>query len=81
MKSFGKGIIQGVIPVGNKGAGYQMTVAQYFTPKGDAVHKIGITPDYEVPLPEGDNGMYTFADTVHDIQLNKALEVMKEALK
>ena len=81
VKSFGKGIIQGVIPVGNKGAGYQMTVAQYFTPKGDAVHKIGITPDYEVPLPEGDNGMYTFADTVHDIQLNKALEVMKEALK
>ena len=81
VKSFGKGIIQGVYPVGSKGAGYQMTIAQYFTPKGTAVHKIGITPDYEVPLPEGDNGMYTFADTEHDVQLIKAIEVMKEALQ
>ena len=81
VKSFGKGIIQGVFTVGDKGAGYQMTVAQYFTPKGSAVHKIGIEPDYEVPLPEGDNGMYDFADTEHDIQLNKAIEVMKETLK
>ena len=81
VESFGKGIIQGVYPVGNNGAGYQMTIAQYFTPKGSAVHKIGITPDYEVPLPEGDNGMYAFADTVNDIQLAKAVEVMKEALE
>ena len=81
VKSFGKGIIQGVFPVGDKGAGYQMTIAQYFTPNGSAVHKIGITPDHEVPLPEGDNGMYTFADTEHDVQLMKALEVMKEALQ
>ena len=81
VKSFGKGIIQGVYPVGEKGAGFQMTVAQYFTPNGSAVHKIGITPDYEVPLPEGDKGMYTFADAEHDIQLKKALEVMREALQ
>ncbi len=81
VKSFGKGIIQEVLNVGREGAGFQMTIAQYFTPKGSEVHKIGITPDYEVPLPEGDNGMYTFADTVHDVQLVKALDVMKEALK
>ena len=59
----------------------QVTIAQYFTPKGTAVHKIGITPDYEVPLPEGDKGMYSFADTEHDVQLIKAIEVMKERLK
>ena len=81
VKSFGKGIIQGVFPVGDKGAGFQMTIAEYFTPKGTEIHKIGITPDYEVPLPEGDHGMYDFADTEHDVQLNKALEVMKEALQ
>ena len=80
VKSYGKGIIQGVFPVGTNGAGYQMTIAQYFTPNGSAVHKIGITPDYEVPLPEGDNGMYGFADQEHDIQLRKAVEVMKEIL-
>lgn len=81
VKSFGKGIIQGVFPVGDKGAGYQMTIAQYFTPGGSAVHKIGITPDYEVQLPEGDNGMYSFADMERDVQLIKAVEVMKEALQ
>ena len=80
VKSFGKGIIQQVFNVGNKGAAFQMTIAQYYTPSGQAVHGIGITPDYEVPLPEGDNGMYDFADTEHDIQLKKALEVMKERL-
>ena len=80
VKSYGKGIIQGVFPVGNKGAGYQMTIAQYFTPGGSAVHKVGITPDYEVPLPEGDNGSYEFADRKNDVQLIKAIEVMDELL-
>ena len=81
VKSFGKGIIQGVYPIGDKGAGYQMTIAQYFTPKGQAVHKEGITPEYIVELPEGDNGMYDFADTEKDVQLKKAVEVTKEKLQ
>ncbi len=81
VKSFGKGIIQAVIDLGDEGAGYQMTVAEYYTPKGTEIHKIGISPDYEVPLPEGDTGMYDFADLEHDIQLNKAVEVMKERLQ
>lgn len=81
VNSFGKGIIQGVYPVGDKGAGYQMTVAQYFTPSGSAVHKIGIAPDYEIKLPEGDNGMYDFADLEHDVQLARAVEVMEEKLR
>ncbi len=81
VKSFGKGIIQGVYGVGDKGAGYQMTIAQYYTPGGQAVHKIGIEPDYEIPLPEGDNGMYDFADLEHDVQLQKAVDVMKERLQ
>lgn len=81
VKSYGKGIIQGVFPVGTEGAGYQMTIAQYFTPNGDSVHKTGIQPDYEVTLPEGDNGNYDFADTEKDIQLKKAVEVMNDLLK
>ena len=81
VKSFGKGIIQGVYPVGDKGAGFQMTIAQYFTPNGEAVHQVGITPEYIVELPEGDNGMYDFADTEKDVQLKKALEVTKEKLQ
>jgi carboxyl-terminal processing protease len=79
--SFGKGIIQIVNEVGDHGAGYQMTVASYYTPNGHAVHKVGIAPDVECVIPEGDNGMYDFADLEHDVQLQKALEAMKEKLK
>ncbi len=80
VQSYGKGIVQVVLPVGADGAGMQMTVAQYYTPNGNAVHKIGITPDVEVPLPAGDNGMYEFADLA-DPQLARALEVMQEKIK
>ncbi len=79
VQSYGKGIVQAVIPVGSNGAGMQITIAQYFTPNGNAVHTIGITPDVEVPLPEGDNGMYEFAD-LSDPQLSRALEVMQQKL-
>ena len=76
VQSYGKGIVQVVVPVGSDGAGMQLTVAQYFTPNGNAVHKIGITPDVEVALPEGDNGMYEFGDLA-DPQLSRALEIMQ----
>jgi len=80
VQSYGKGIVQIVTPISTDGSGMQMTVAQYYTPNGNAVHKIGITPDVEVPLPDGDNGMYEFGD-LSDPQLARALEVMKEKLK
>ena len=78
VKSFGKGIIQGVYPIGSSGAGFQLTIAQYYTPDKNKVHHEGVTPDYEIPLPEGDNGMYEFADLSNDVQLVKALEVARE---
>lgn len=79
VQSYGKGIVQVVVPVGKSGAGMQMTIAQYYTPNGNAVHKIGITPDVIVELPDGDNGMYEFGD-LSDPQLAKALETMREQL-
>ena len=80
-QSFGKGIIQAVNEIGKNGAGFQMTIASYYTPNGNAVHKVGITPDVECQIPEGDNGMYDFADLENDVQLIKALEVIQEKLK
>jgi len=79
VQSYGKGIVQTVVGLDN-GAGMQMTIAQYYTPNGNAVHKVGITPDVEIHLPDGDNGMYDFAD-LNDPQLAKALEVMQQKLK
>ena len=81
VKSYGKGIIQQVMPVGNQGAGVQITLAQYFSPNGIAVHGAGITPDVEIALEENDNGMYDFADLANDPQLKKAYEVAKDRLR
>lgn len=78
VQSFGKGIIQAVLPL-EEGAGMQVTVAQYFTPEGNAMHKIGITPDVEVSLDKGDNGMHEFGDLA-DAQLKKALDVMEQKI-
>lgn len=80
VNTYGKGIVQNVIPFGTKGAGLQITIAQYFTPKGNEVHKIGVAPDVVCELTEGDNGMYDFGDT-NDPQLQKAIEVMKEKMQ
>ena len=79
--TFGKGIVQNVYYVGDKGAGFQLTVAEYMTPKGNKVHGVGIAPDVVIERPEGDPGIYSFADIENDIQLAKALEVMKEKLQ
>ena len=79
VQSYGKGIVQVVVPLSQDGSAMQMTIAQYFTPNGNAVHKIGITPNVTVELPEGDNGMYQFGDLA-DPQLSKALEIMQQKL-
>lgn len=78
VQSYGKGIVQTVVGL-DDGAGMQMTIAQYYTPNGNAVHKVGITPDVEVQLPAGDNGMYEFGD-LNDPQLAKALEIIQQKM-
>ncbi len=76
-QSYGKGVVQYVLPIGNRGAGMQVTVAQYFTPDGNEVHKVGITPDIVAEMPEGDTTMYDLGD-LNDAQLKKAYEVALE---
>ena len=78
VQSYGKGIVQTVVEL-EGGAGMQMTIAQYYTPNGNAVHKVGITPDVVAELPAGDNGMYDFGDLA-DPQLAKAYEIMQQKL-
>ena len=60
--TFGKGVIQNSAPLGN-GTGYKLTVLQYFSPNGNKIHGVGITPDIEV---EGE-----------DEQMQKAIEQFK----
>lgn len=79
-QTFGKGVVQYVLPVGTRGAGMQLTVAQYYTPNGNEVHKVGITPDIEATLPEGDTTMYDIGD-LNDAQLKAAYEVALDMIE
>lgn len=76
--TFGKGIVQSVIPLSD-GTAVKLTVAKYFTPNGNDIHKKGITPDYEVELPDGQTSAVNI-DRADDTQLQKAQEVIAEML-
>lgn len=72
--TFGKGIVQQIIPL-KDGGGVKVTMAKYYTPNGVCIHKTGITPDVTVELDDGE-----YASTVEredDEQLKKAVEILK----
>ena len=77
--SFGKGIVQQLIEFSDGNGGLKVTTSKYYTPNGENIHKIGITPDIEVNLPE-ELKTQEYTRTL-DSQFNKALEVIKEKLK
>jgi carboxyl-terminal processing protease len=47
-RSFGKGSVQSIIPLGSGNGALQLTTARYFTPSGRSIQAKGITPDIEV---------------------------------
>jgi carboxyl-terminal processing protease len=54
-RSFGKGSVQTIIPMGAENGALRLTTARYFTPSGTAIQAIGITPDVEVVQDEPDD--------------------------
>lgn len=77
--SFGKGIVQSIIPL-NDGTAVKVTVSKYFTPNGRNIHGIGIEPDIEVEL-DAETANQVIIDYKDDTQLQKAVEVLKEKMK
>lgn len=51
-QSFGKGIVQSFYRLQSTGGWVKMTSDAYYTPNGDCIHGVGITPDVVVSLPE-----------------------------
>jgi carboxyl-terminal processing protease len=47
-RSFGKGSVQTIIPLGSGNGALALTTARYFTPSGHSIQALGITPDIEV---------------------------------
>ena len=74
-KTFGKGVIQELIPI-KDGSGVKITIEEYLTPKENKINNVGIIPDIEVELPEGITEYNLTREK--DTQLKKALEVFKK---
>jgi len=76
--TFGKGLVQTVIPL-SRGRAIKLTTSHYYTPSGDSIHEIGIVPDIVV---EG-SGEYpgssasATVDRENDAQLIEALEQIR----
>lgn len=77
--SFGKGIVQSVIPL-TDGTAVKLTISKYYTPKGRNIHGTGITPDVEIELDEELKKMVTIPHD-QDNQLQKAIEIIKDKIK
>lgn len=73
-KTFGKGMVQKIIPMPNS-TGLNLTIAKYLTPAGHDINKKGINPDIEVTFTTKD---YI---TKRDVQLEKAKSVMTDMIK
>ena len=69
--SYGKGSVQSIIPLKNKGA-IRLTVAKYYLPSGKSISEVGVRPDIEVN-EEGDDFRIK-TDT--DNQLNYAIRLL-----
>ncbi len=75
--TFGKGIVQQIIPF-RDGSAVKITISAYYTPNGNNIHGIGIEPDV---LCEFDGETYYNSEDHYDNQLEKAKEVLKEMLE
>lgn len=74
--TFGKGIVQSLIPLSD-GSAVKTTTAKYYTPKGRCIHGTGIEPDVKVELDE-ELKQKAEITKEEDNQLQKAIEVLKK---
>ncbi|MDF2944204.1 MAG: hypothetical protein K0S01_3062 [Herbinix sp.] len=77
--SFGKGIVQKVIPLSD-GTAVKLTISKYFTPKGRNIHGTGIKPDVEVELND-EMKKEIIIPIEKDNQLQEAIKIVKEKMK
>jgi carboxyl-terminal processing protease len=69
-KTYGKGSVQTVIRL-DEGSAIKLTIAKYLTPNDRSINGVGIEPDIVVEMPE---------NKTKDVQLDKALEVIKSKM-
>ena len=73
-QTFGKGIVQSTIPLSD-GSAVKLTTESYYTPSGECIHGVGITPDIELEYEflGGEDDTYSIE---YDNQIQRAIEVL-----
>ena len=74
--TYGKGVVQTIQPLSD-GSAVKITIAKYFTPKGNDINKKGIAPDVEAELSE-DSTDWTELTHEEDTQLQAALKEIRQ---
>jgi carboxyl-terminal processing protease len=76
--TFGKGLVQTVMPL-SKGRAIKLTTSRYYTPSGDSIHKVGVTPDVLIDGAPGfpDLSLSGILDRESDAQLVEAMEQLR----
>ena len=70
--TFGKGSVQSIIPLKNKGA-IRLTISKYYLPSGKSISEVGVVPDIKV---EEDEDEEFSINTSTDNQLNYAIKLL-----
>ena len=74
-KTYGKGVIQQILTLGD-GSGLKITTEEYLTPNRTKINKVGIEPDEKVELPETVKNVLSVEEK-DNTQLQKAIELLK----
>jgi carboxyl-terminal processing protease len=72
-KTYGKGMVQKIIPMPNE-TGINLTIAKYLTPAGNDINKKGINPDIEIKYSDND------IENDKDVQLESAKKILNGML-
>ena len=69
--TYGKGSVQSIIPLKNRGS-VRITISKYYLPSGKSISEIGVTPDIKIEEQDED----FLINTKTDNQLNYALKLL-----
>ena len=80
-RSYGKGSVQGIFPLGYAGAGVRLTTARFYSPNGKAISHMGVSPHRTIPQTHHvarttDQGQF-ISTTAQDMALQEAIEAAR----
>ena len=68
--TYGKGSVQSIIPLRNRGA-IRLTISKYYLPSGKSISEVGVSPDIKVVEQDEEFSI----NTISDNQLNYAIKL------